>query len=260
MILIEYSYTMYESIIGGFILKKLMLGCMVICLLVILTACGGKSKEEVFSQAIKNIDEVKLYHIDLGLDVKLRAENYKTDSSAELTGLYNEETDDMDMKSIESTDDFSQENHFYRLNDIVYANSDDTGWVETTDLDGTFVIGNTSYRDIMEAIGSIEDIVEMESGKGTYDLTFQGKEVKVIDAFTKPFNLSFTGVNLETESTVDFVAHINKKTLLLEDVALIIDIDNPNGKMKLDANVVYKDINKVEIEIPQDVIDSAVTE
>lgn len=230
---------------------------MFLMMIVFLAACGTKSKEDIVNDARNKIDDVQIYDVAMELNFTLNSPLGEETSGAKLSGIFDEENLDFDIKTTESNGAQTYETHMYKLDDVAYVSENDSDWMKLTGDDIQESANNTSYANVMEAVDRVRDLVELETKKDVYHLSFDGSDKKMFEAFESPFSLTFTGFDIE-DADFSLEVNIDKKSLFIESLIYTIDVTHGEESISMIANVEYKDINDTEIVIPDEVIDNAV--
>lgn len=208
-------------------------------------------------EVLAAIDEAAAELDDLAADMTIATETGMGRQEATFAG--EGAADFSDGRYTAGSDEFGieSETEIYFDESGIYTNEDGRGWYETYGSTGG--AEDTSYVNVVSALTSLEDLVEVEHDGGTYTLSHTGGEEAVFEAFESPFSLTLEGTEAE-QTTMTLHAEVDAETMHLTELSFSVEA-GPAGveeTMTLSVDITYSAFDEIgPVEIPQEVLDEA---
>ncbi len=234
---------------------------MTVFLMLTLVACGGDletasvSTEDFIPNFEETISTVENYEIDTMLELTIESNGETSNALITMEGILYEDLTNAHLYFSITENGIEHEQEAYFKDEFAYINDNNTGWRLENNLGPTET--DTSYSNVANGILEIADLLSVTEHDDTYELTYEGTDASVFDAFQNPYDLSLTGVDKETDLTMTLSIVIDQETYLMEDFSLIIDVEHEQGNMNFDIRSLFTNINQIsEIELPNEILEA----
>lgn len=239
-------------------MRNLIFSAFILLLAIFLGACSEKDldQDEVMEKVKDTIDDVESYHTEW--DVAMEMDDLEMDQTEHSN--VNMDIDAIESsnelrQTVEESDDANQSVvEYYMIEDTMYVNDNDSGWVNesinTIDIQENLTL---SYKKIATLLEEIEDELEMETDDDHYILTFKGSSQNVFDAQDEPYSLEVTGFD-EDGVNQDLKIKVDKENLYIMNVENTVTAKNNQNELEMKIVQDFSDINAIdEIELPEEI-------
>lgn len=238
--------------------KFIQKGSLIFGLILILTACQSTPKvnvEDVIKESFNKRDEVENYFIDTDLKVKISSPIENQTSTAELKGVIDEKNDEANLDVIE------KQNNNQAKQKLIYKDGQqflqkDGEWTKYEEEVSDVKKSGTTYYEIIHAVNDFDEYAEIKKDGKEYIASFKGSAEDVFYVFQEVFSLSLTGADLEEDTTMEVIAKFDTKTLYLTSLSIDIKAEAKVGKISMEIDTIFTDINSSKVELPQEAIDA----
>lgn len=239
---------------GGYHMKQMKGLGIILISSVLLSACGMTPETPEEEGAPADIEENWAQYIQ---DGSKTLESYASDTDIDLDMSLGEDmmTDEdqvsITMQAIGDLEKgyMTQDGYemYFEGNDVYQIENDRWVYYE----DGGPIDYPSWYPNIVEALTEIEDLIVAESDDGNLELTYEGNDPAVWDAFEEEFALSIDGIAQEN-ITIDLEANVDESFYYLQDLTLDIlgketEGDAEVANISIVVEVDYYDHNEVEL-------------
>lgn len=238
--------------------KFIQKGSLIFGLILILTACQSTPKvnvEDVIKESFNKRDEIENYFIDTDLKVKISSPVENQTSTAELKGVIDEKNDEANLDVIE------KQNNNQAKQKLIYKDGQqflqkDGEWTKYEEEVSDVKKSGTTYYEIIHAVNDFDEYAEIKKDGKEYIASFKGSAEDVFYVFQEVFSLSLTGADLEEDTTMEVIAKFDEKTLFLTSLTIDINAEAKVGKISMEIDTIFTDINSSKVELPQEAIDA----
>jgi len=239
-------------------MRNITFSAFILLLTIFLGACSEKDldQDEVMEEVKKSIDDVESYHTlwDVAMEMDYLEMDQTEHSNVKMDIDAIESSNEM-RQTVEESDDANQSVvEYYMIEDTMYVNDNDSGWVSesinTIDIQENLTL---SYKKIATLLEEIEDELEMETDDDHYILTFKGSSQNVFDAQDEPYSLEVTGFD-EDGVNQDLKIKVDKENLYIMNVENTVTAKNDQNELEMKIVQDFSDINAIdEIELPEEI-------
>src|SRR5699024_9156404 len=239
-------------------MRNITFSAFILLLTIFLGACSEKDldQDEVMEEVKKSIDDVESYHTlwDVAMEMDYLEMDQTEHSNVKMDIDAIESSNEM-RQTVEESDDANQSVvEYYMIEDTMYVNDNDSGWVSesinTIDIQENLTL---SYKKIATLLEEIEDELEMETDDDHYILTFKGSSQNVFDAQDEPYSLEVTGFD-EDGVNQDLKIKVDKENLYIMNVENTVTAKNNQKELEMKIVQDFSDINAIdEIELPEEI-------
>lgn len=239
-------------------MRNLIFSAFILLLAIFLGACSEKDldQDEVMEKVKDTIDDVESYHTEWDVAMEMDdLEMDQTEHSSVNMDIDAIESSNELRQTVEESDDANQSVvEYYMIEDTMYVNDNDSGWVNesinTIDIQENLTL---SYKKIATLLEEIEDELEMETDDDHYILTFKGSSQNVFDAQDEPYSLEVTGFD-EDGVNQDLKIKVDKENLYIMNVENTVTAKNNQNELEMKIVQDFSDINAIdEIELPEEI-------
>jgi hypothetical protein len=118
-----------------------------------------------------------------------------------------------------------------------------SGWQEVTG--NGEMSADSSYRQVMNAVIEVEELVDADLTEETLQLSYQGHDQAIWDAFEEPFSLSLDGFTME-ETLMTLDVTVNPETQYMEVFHFLVEAENNFFTIDLEVNADYTEFNEID--------------
>ncbi|HLR03009.1 MAG TPA: DUF6612 family protein [Virgibacillus sp.] len=239
-------------------MRNHIFSAFILLLAIFLGACSEKDldQDEVMEKVKDTIDDVESYHTEWDVAMEMDdLEMDQTEHSSVNMDIDAIESSNELRQTVEESDDANQSVvEYYMIEDTMYVNDNDSGWVNesinTIDIQENLTL---SYKKIATLLEEIEDELEMETDDDHYILTFKGSSQNVFDAQDEPYSLEVTGFD-EDGVNQDLKIKVDKENLYIMNVENTVTAKNNQNELEMKIVQDFSDINAIdEIELPEEI-------
>ncbi|MGY3777403.1 DUF6612 family protein [Isobaculum melis] len=208
---------------------------LILTVIVLLTGCSAPlNKDGVLKKIEEHQSKIDSYQLELGMSVDVKGNNGEK--------AYSELNLSADIQSKKEAYQINMSNdqeakEIVIKDDKAYLKNGDDSWEEAEKKEAKALISQTDYQVFTKLINAVSDELKLNKKDADYLLSYEGDSQKLFKLLQKYYNVSFTGVDVEKDVTINLDAKVDKKTFNLKELAIVLTALNDSGKVVIEITI-----------------------
>lgn len=221
--------------------KKLPL---ILAAILLLSGCSKPlDKDGVLKKMEEKQDKIESYQLNLDMSVDVKgSDGEKAYSELNLSADIQSKKEAYQIKMAND----EEEKEVVIKDDKAYLKEEDNSWEEAEKKEAKALISQTDYRLFSKIINAVSDELTLKTKDKEYLLSYEGNSQKLFKILQKYYNVSFTGIDVEKDMTINLDARVDKKTLNLKELAIVLTAINDSGKVVIEITMELDEFGNIK--------------